>query len=237
MLKRYEIIKKIRRKRNTIFLNKNEIFSDKQNVEGEKILSLIKKPFFIYTENKYSMDKSVLMIKPKEISLKYLFAILSSKVVAYYLNDKKIKRINKKVLCSIPIKISKDMEIFEILVDYILFLETLDKPINEYVPNEHIIVSFEQVLNAMVFELYFKREFVELKNKPYSKELIFINYAKKDYKSIKNLDKTNQKQIINESFKTLKEPYNQIRNNLILMGIELESLIVNINRNLNNENR
>jgi len=238
VLRRYEIINKIKRKRDCFFLDKSEIFSNMQSIEGKKILSSIKKPFFIYTEDKYLIDKSFLIIKTKEnVSLKYLFAILSSKVIAYYLNDKNIKNINQKVLCSIPIKKSKDIEVFEIVVDYILFLKTLDKPINEYVSNEHIIISFEQVLNAMVFELYFKKEFMALKNKVYSKELVFIKYAKEDYKSIKELDKTNKKQIINESFKTLKEPYNLIRNNLILMGIELENLIVNINRSLNNENR
>jgi len=237
MLRRYEIINKIKRKRDSFFLDKNEVFKGIDNIEGEKILSLIKKPYFIYLKDNYTIDKSVLIIKTNDFSLKYLFAILSSKVVAYYLNDKKIKSINQKVLCSIPIKKSKDIEVFEIVVDYILFLKTLDKPINEYVSNEHIIISFEQVLNAMVFELYFKKEFMALKNKVYSKELVFIKYAKEDYKSIKELDKTNKKQIINESFKTLKEPYNLIRNNLILMGIELENLIVNINRSLNNENR
>jgi len=235
VLRRYEIINKIKRKRDCFFLDKSEIFSNIQNMEGKKILSFIKKPFFVYTEHKYLIDKSFLIIKTKDnVSLKYLFAILNSKVIAYYIQDKKIKSINKKVLCTIPIKKSKNVEVFEILVDYILFLKTLDESINEYVSNEHIIKSFEQVVDAMVYEIYFQNEF---KNKliQFEKEkgyIKFIEYAKSDYYSIDGLNEERSIKVIVKSYKILKEPYNKIRNNLILLGIEFKDLIVPIMRNL-----
>jgi hypothetical protein len=232
MLRRFEILHKIRRKRDSFSLDNNEIFKGTNYLDNEeKIIFSTKKLIFEYTNKNYIDNQSTFIIKSREISLKYLFTILNSKVVSYYLKNNDTKIVNKKVLSSIPLKRSEDVEIFEIILDYIIFLKSLEISINEFVSNRHMIYSFEQVINAMVFELYFKREFIELKNRPYSKELKFIEYAKEDYQSIHGLNWTKQKGIINQSFKILKKPDNQIRNNLILMGIELKDLIVQINRN------
>jgi len=135
----------------------------------------------------------------------------------------------KGILNLLPIpKIPKaQQKPFEILVDYILLLKTLDNPINEYVSNEHIAKSFEEVIDAMVYELYFKEEF-ESKLIAFEKEkgyIKFIEYAKEDYLPIDGKNEQESIEIINQSYKRLKEPYNKIRNNLILLPIEFKELI------------
>ncbi len=107
-------------------------------------------------------------------------------------------------------------------------------PINEYVPNSHIINKFEEVLDAMVYELYFGDEFG---SKPiqFEKEsgyIKFIEYAKKDYASIEGLDEIKSIERIHQSYQTLREPYNKIRNNLILIDIHFRELIVPIKESL-----
>jgi hypothetical protein len=115
-----------------------------------------------------------------------------------------------------------------------MLLKTLDKPINEYVSNEHIVKSFEEVLDAMVYELYFKEEF-ESKLIQFEKEkghIKFIEYAKEDYASIEGLDEVEAIEVIGESYKRLKEPYNRIRNNLILIDIHFKEFIKPIKESL-----
>ena len=98
---------------------------------------------------------------------------------------------NKIPLSSTIIRLSKKIRVFETLVDYMMLLKTLEKPINEYVSNEHIVKSF-----------------------------------------IEGLDEAQAIETIQQSYQTLKEPYNKIRNNLILLDIEFPDLIRPIQESL-----
>ena len=169
-------------------------------------------------------------------SYKFYLSILNSKLMWFFIKNTSLVfsggyyTYNTKVLEPFPLpKIEnlEDTKPFEILVDYIMLLKTLDKPINEYVSNEHIVKSFEEVLDGMVYELYFKEEF-ESKLIQFEKEkgyIRFIEYAKEDYASIDGLDELEAIEVIGESYKRLKEPYNRIRNNLILLSIHFKELI------------
>ena len=96
-------------------------------------------------------------------SYKFYMAILNSKLFWWFLKNtgttltNNYFRFKTNYINPFPlpkIENSEDTKPFEILVDYIMLLKTLDEPINEYVPNSHIINEFEEVLDAMVYELY-----------------------------------------------------------------------------------
>ena len=94
---------------------------------------------------------------------------MASKLISFiYLNISSIatkddfRQTTLAELRDIPIPIidSEKQQAFICLVDYILFLYTLkdEDKINEYVPNSHLIQQFEEVLDAMVYELYLPAE-------------------------------------------------------------------------------
>ena len=213
-----------------------------EDFEKQKILwlELTDNSKFTLDTKGYYLDMTVFFMTGK--NLKYLLALLNSKLIYWYFNlicaesGVGTNRWKKIYVEQLPIKeIEKQQQKpFEILVDYIMLLKTLDKDINEYVSNEHIVKSFEEVLDAMVYELYFKEEF-ESKLIQFEKEkghIKFIEYAKEDYASIEGLDEVQAIEVMQQSYKTLKEPYNKIRNNLILVDIEFPDLIRPIKESL-----
>lgn len=167
-------------------------------------------------------------------NLKYLLALLNSKPVTYFF--KKFYaggdlrggtfRYKKVFLEKIPLpKIAKEVQRpFEILADYIQILYKWgDKdPINEHVPNKHIAEVFEEVIDAMVMELYFKEEFER-------ESLSFIEYASRDFVEIVDSDDPkDKKEIIHFGYQRLRDKENEIRNNLKLMDIRLNNLVMPI---------
>ena len=168
-------------------------------------------------------------------SLKYLLALLNSRPVTHFY--KKFYaggdlrggtfRYKKAFLENLPIpKVSKELEApFEVLAEYILFLNKLGEkePINEYVPNKHIAEVFEEVIDAMVLELYFEEDFQR-------ENLGFIDYSIRDFMALeKSDDVKDRKEIVHASYQKLRDDDNEIRNNLKLMGIRLKELVNTIN--------
>lgn len=162
-----------------------------------------------------------------KINPKYLLAVINSTLISYYYSIKNeskhlsggyfgfdIPSIKDIPIPSIDKKIEKP---FEILVDYVIYLrkKSLEVKIDSYVSNEHISKQFEDVIDAMVFELYFKEEFI-------SKDIEFIKYVKEDFFSIEGLDDSLKEQIIRDSYLKLTESKNKIRNNLLLLPIEFD---------------
>ncbi|MEO9966951.1 MAG: Eco57I restriction-modification methylase domain-containing protein [Reichenbachiella sp.] len=167
-------------------------------------------------------------------NLKYLLALLNSKPVTYFF--KKFYaggdlrggtfRYKKAFMENLPLpKVTEDLQQpFEVLADYILFLNKLGekKPINEHVPNKHIAQVFEEVIDAMVMELYFKEEFER-------ESLSFIKYASRDFVEIIDSDDPKDKQeIIHFGYQKLRDDNNEIRNNLKLMDLRLKDLVIPI---------
>ena len=180
----------------------------------------------------YTNTKNYTLIKYPNIeeSYKFYLAILNSKLFWFFIqNTGTVFRggyfaYTTDYLSSFnfpKIKNQEDTKPLENLVDYIMLLKILDKPINKYVSNEHIVNSFEEVLDAMVYELYFKEEFE-------SKDIEFIEYAKEDYGELKE----NDTEIVLNAYRTLIQTKNKIRNNLILIGIEFPDLILPIKRSI-----
>jgi hypothetical protein len=165
-----------------------------------------------------------------EESYKFLMAVLNSKVLWWYLvNTGTVLangyfRFKPDYIKAFPIpnldNIKKELS-FNILVDYILLLKSEDEPINDFVPNSHIAETFEEVIDAMVFELYFPEDFKKT-------EIHFIKYAERDFLPIEGKTPVEQKEIIHNAYQKLREKDNEIRNNLKEMKIELRDLIMPI---------
>jgi hypothetical protein len=134
-------------------------------------------------------------------------------------------QVDKDPIINIPIALFEDTTIFQYLVDYIIFLKTnFDKKINEYVSNEHIIQSFEDVINACVYELYFVEHMKE-------KEIDILCFAKDLVKPIYKTESTKEKAvIINTVFSKLKEPSNEIRNRMMLFATRSENILLPIQK-------
>jgi adenine-specific DNA-methyltransferase len=89
------------------------------------------------------------------------------------------------------------------------------------VPNSHLVEQFEEVIDALVYELYFEEDFR-------SAEIEFLKFAARDFKSIEGLEKQEKIAVIHNAYQTLRNKENEICNNLKLMDIRIEDLIMPI---------
>ncbi|WP_413512471.1 Eco57I restriction-modification methylase domain-containing protein [Myroides odoratus] len=171
------------------------------------------------------------LIAKKDINkLKFLTAILNSSLMSFY-HRVKFLDIEKVTFAKIlianckqfPIKKTESIEVFNLLIDKIIFILTLseDKKINPHVPNNHIAQLFKEVVNAMVMELYFKEDFEKV-------GIEFIKYAERDFEHIGGKEERNQIEIIHNAYQKLREKENEIRNNLKLMDIKLADIVMPI---------
>jgi len=199
--------------------------------KGEKIISLRKcsgKPTFTYTDFDCYVSQTYFVIKTKRINQKYLTAILNSNLIEFWLRYKgKMQgfnyQVDKEPILNIPIFKPESTEIFSVLVDYIIAIKQQeDNQINPHVPNSHITQLFEEVIDAMVMELYFEEDF---KNAG----IEFIKYAVRDFKSIEHVETEEEKiEVIHEVYQKLRQKDNEIRNNLKLMDIKLADIVMPI---------
>jgi transcription antitermination factor NusG len=120
--------------------------------KGEKIIVLRKcanEPMFTYTDFDCYVSATFYVIKSERINLKYLTAILNSKLIAFWLRNKgKMQgnnyQLDKEPLLQIPLYSSNETKPFEFVVNYILLKQNP--------------TFFERLIDAMVYELYFTSE-------------------------------------------------------------------------------
>lgn len=167
----------------------------------------------------------------KDYHLKFLTAILNSSIISFFAIEKEILRkgskatphVGVKGLKSLPIKnTDQNVQIVFIdIVDYILLIKKSSTDVNPHVPNSHIAQLFEEVIDAMVMELYFKDDFAKA-------GIEFIKYVERDFQSIEGKKEPEQIEIIHSAYQTLREKDNEIRNNLKLMDIKLADIVLPI---------
>ena len=197
--------------------------------KGEKIISLRKcsdRPTFTYTDFDAYVSQTYFVIKSDRINLKYLTGLLNSKLIEFWLRYKgKMQgfnfQVDKEPLLEIPIYKPEDTSPFETLVDYIICSLRDDITISSQVPNPHIAQLFEEVIDAMVMELYFKEDFENA-------GIEFIKYAERDFELIEGKTEAEQIEIIGKAYQKLREKDNEIRNNLKLMDIKLADIVMPI---------
>jgi len=157
-----------------------------------------------------------------------LTAILNSKYLTYYFKHKfKDKHlaggylaINKSTIEQFPlVKVTILCEnILGINSKYIHFIYRNKTHINFKNPVEIISAVFEEVIDALVFELYFPNEF----------EKANINICKNAvpfFKPLDNLPVEKQKEVILNTYNTLKEKDNPLQKEITKMYKELKQLL------------
>lgn len=202
--------------------------------ENEKLvwLSISDKPAFAYDVEKRYVTAPAYIMTSKKADIKYLLSFLNSKTMEWYLDKvssstgQGTNQWSKIFVEQLPIPEppNKNIQIkFETLADYLIFLNDESKPpVNPYTDNASIAAVFEDVVNMMVYELYFeehmKQEEIDV--------LQFVN--EKAFPSLSKEEKVNA-EIIGKVYKTLQEQENPIRNRVILSNIRSKDIIRRIN--------
>ncbi|KQS93021.1 N-6 DNA methylase [Chryseobacterium sp. Leaf394] len=196
----------------------------------KKILALRKcagRPVFTYADFDTYVARPYLLIKTDRIDLKYLTALLNSKLIAFWLRNKgKMQgnnyQIDKEPLLKVPIVITDCEDIVAKIVDYVLLVHQPRKEqLIKYISNDLIIHSLEEVIDQIFYELYFgdELEMQELKILKYLKDLKPIS-SKYDDKDI---------EIVIGFYHWLHEQKNPIRTALLKANIVSKDIIGVIN--------
>lgn len=181
-------------------------------------------------------DKTVHVIIPKEqgkkYDLRFLLCLLNSSLFNFLYIDisqetegRAFAQVKTTYIKKLPLIIKSNLsqKPFICLADYCRILTEIDKkkPINDFVPNSHIAQLFEEVIDALVYELYFEEDFRKA-------GIEFMKYAQRDFKSIEGKGEKEKIEIIHKAYQTLREKNNEIRQNLKLMDTRLADLIMPI---------
>ena len=102
------------------------------------------------------------------------------------------------------------------------YISTVEKnnDLWNYIDNEVIARQFENIIDALVYELYFSDEFKQA-------NISFVDSVLRDFQII-SVNTENVVQVILDTFTKLRNMDNDIRNNLKYMSIKLESLLAPI---------
>lgn len=198
----------------------------------EKIISLRKcaKPTFTYTDFDCYVSQTYFVIKTRRVNQKYLTALLNSKLIAFWLKYKgKMQgfqyQVDKGPLVELPLIKTEHQEPFAILVDYILFLkENKSKPLFSHTENERIVGHLEDVIDMMVYELYFEDHMKEAG----LNVLQFISP-----KPISDLENHKDKEgIIQNFYLWYQKPENPVRQRMLLVETRSKEIIAVINKSI-----
>jgi hypothetical protein len=160
-----------------------------------------------------------------QIDLKFMLALLNSKYISVLLSNLRggDYHIYPEHIRNLPIILANEgtQKSFILIVEHLLITINTETKINPHVPNSHIAQLFEEVIDAMVMELYFKEEFQKA-------GIEFIKYAERDFETIEGKSEKEQIEIIHRAYQKLREKDNEIRNNLKLMDIKLADIVMPI---------
>lgn len=137
-----------------------------EEFEKEKIvwLAISDKPAFaLDTEKMYVTAPAYIMTSDRN---KYLLAFLNSKIMEWYLDKvssstgQGTNQWSKIFVEQLPIPIINDYRkiILEILVELTISTKKIKEKIIDIIDNEHISKFFEELIDAVVFEIYFPVE-------------------------------------------------------------------------------
>lgn len=176
----------------------------------------------------YCANSTNYIANDNAINIKYLLGVLNSSLVNFFIKQTSTNtNITAKVINTIPIVIpsTKIQEAIIRIVDYILVIKSLpsDIIIDQYVDNEVMARQFENVIDALVYELYFSDEFKQA-------NISFVDSVLHDFHAISANTEIVISNIL-DTFTKLRGMDNDIRNNLKYMSIKLESLLAPIINN------
>lgn len=194
---------------------RNCAYIDVFDIEKIVWLSISDKPAFALDTNKmYVTAPAYIMVSKCN---KYLLTMLNSKVMEWYLDKvssstgQGTNQWSKIFVEQLPIPLLSEekRKPFEALADYLILLNDPNTPsIMEHASNEMISQQLEEVLNMMVYELYFEEHMKE-------KEidiLQFVNFP--DISKMQNFEE--KRDAIQKNYYWLKEKDNPIRNRILV---------------------
>jgi len=172
---------------------------------------------FTFDEEKHFLTSGGFFLVSKKISLKYILALLNSNLMEYYFKFIGVMTaggaytLKKATIEELPLILTSKTKSFEIIVDYILFLKSQ--------PTDKMSFYFEQLIDGMVYELYFENEIKQagcniLK---YLDDLPEITDKMGDEEKIK---------IITKVFNKLYDKESAVRKNLFFMDSVEEVAII-----------
>lgn len=195
--------------------------------EKPKIIypNMVKDISFTYDEGVYFLNDKCFLLSGEK--LKYLVGVLNSKLFRYCFEERfpelqgNSREIKTFVLQEIPIKYpdEKEEELVSTLVDYILYLyDTESEVLFKHTPNNRIASTIEEVLNMVVYELYFHSHMKET-------GLSVMNDLWPD-----SLQQSkNKAQTISAFYKWLQHPENKVRNKIIAVDLKSPYFLSRIN--------
>jgi hypothetical protein len=196
----------------------------KEKVIWKRIGSIMR---FAYSdEEMYCLDSTCIATGEK---IKYLTAVLNSKAGLYQLFQTSPQTGTGDQIISVqalePLLVhypSDEVEAkFNLMVDYILFIKKQKAPILEKVSNETISRIFEDIVDQMVYELYFEDHMKQQK----IDVMQFINFEDITKLSSES-DKVN---LIQKKYYEFNQKDNELRNRLLLSYTRSPDIIKRIN--------
>jgi len=180
------------------------------------------------TNEEFYNDPALLIIKSNEnYSVKYLAAIINSSLATFFHfnhSPKATKGAFPKILIQdlkeFPLPKTKNIEPFEDLVEYILFLKS-NKNILTHTDNDSISAHIESILDMMVYELYFTEHMKE-------KGVNVLDFIQP--KSFTEVTTNEQKtEIIKSFYEWFQEPENAVRQRILLIETRSPNVLALIN--------
>lgn len=152
---------------------------------------------------------SIISRDDTEIKLKYILSLLNSKTLSFYHKYKFLdieKNVFPKILIAnckkFPVAINLNANIIlPQLVNFISYIYYVDYKIVEIIDNNHIANFFEEVIDAIVFEIYFPEEMQE-KDITVIAEIEEI-LKKHQAENFENLNEEGKRKLITETYEDL----------------------------------
>jgi len=198
-----------------------------KNFEQPKILypNMVKDISFTYDDKGFYTNQKCFILTGEK--LKYLLGVLNSKLFRYCFEEDfpelqgNSREINKVVFEQIPIKYPSAIEekVVKFLVDYLLYLYNPEnKDLISHTPNTRIAKTIEDVLNMVVYELYFAAYMK-------GKKINVIEHL--EATALLEIEPTPE--VIFTFYKWLQMPDNKVRNNILALDIKSKDLLSLIN--------
>ncbi|PIZ11364.1 MAG: hypothetical protein COY55_04830 [Flavobacteriaceae bacterium CG_4_10_14_0_8_um_filter_31_99] len=190
-----------------------------EKVVWKRVGSLMR---FAYSdEEMYCLDSTCIATGEK---IKYLTAVLNSSTGLYQLFKTSPQTGTGDQIISVqalePLLVhypSDEVEAkFNLIVDYILLIKKSKEPLFQNLTNEHISNYFEDLVNMMVYELYFEEEMK-------AKEIDVLQFVTE--KAFPDITKAEDKKaIIQKVYYELQQKDNAIRNRILVASSRSETI-------------
>lgn len=171
------------------------------------------------------------IIKDDTFEIKFILSILNSNVLKYYYRQttseggKVFAQVKIEILRQMPIKITEKLKqtSFVILVDYLLHLYNKENPaILSHTDNTRIASHLEDILNMMVYELYFEEHMKEV-------DLDVLQFVTPVIENLQNLPIEQQ---IKELYEWYQKPENAVRQRMMLIDTRSPDILAVIHKSM-----